>query len=1516
MSGSVDDEVVRMRFDNNAFERAVAATLGTLSKLKSSLNFTGADKGLDGIEAKANKFSLQGMSNGVDGISKKFSALSVVGVTALATIANKAVTAGLNIAKSFTTGPIKAGFENYETQINAVQTILANTGLKGAPGLAAVNKTLAELNTYANKTVYNFSEMTKNIGTFTAAGVALQPATDAIKGIANLAALSGSSSDQASTAMYQLSQAIAANKVGLQDWNSVVNAGLGGKVFQKALFNTGKLQGTLKGVKANETFDQWTKAGNSFRNSLQSGWITGKVLTSTLSQFTGDLTDAQLKSQGYNAEQIKEIQELAKTASGAATNIKTFTQLTSALKEEVATAYGAIFKTIFGDINGATKLFSGIHTVVENALTVPIYALNTLLQKTSELGGRAKAIKAFTTVFHAMGGVFDAVKDAYRSIFPATTPKGLLDTINAFGHFANLLQGFVTANKGSIENTFKGIFAVFDIGKQVVLGVVHVFTQLFSSVAGTGSNGFLEFTGRVGLMIVAFDKALKSGGLLTNFFQIVGNVLAIPIHLFQIAGAVISQLFAGFKPKSADGVTDSVTRAGDALGRLADITDNVDAWFSGLAGKIRPGVQAVINAFGNIGHAIASGFDSKTFGSILKTINTGLLAGIVLLLKKFLKGGINVDVGGGIFGKVSEALEGVTGNLKAMQTELKAKALLEIAAALGILVLSVVALAAINPQKLQGALKAMAIGFGELLGAMAILTKITGSAGFVKIPLMAASLDLLAGAILILTVAVAILSRMSWQELEKGLTAIGILLAALSASSVVLSANSAGMVRSGIGITAMAVALNLLAIAVKVFATMSWSQMLKGLAGVGIALAGIALAMRIMPKGMLLQAAAILVISVALNALYLAVKEFATLSYGTMIKGLIGIAGALVGIAIGMQLMPKGMLLQSVALIAVSVALQLIAKAVESMAQMSWSQIAKGLTALAGAMIILAGALLLMDGSLVGAAALLIVSEALHIFVPALMALGSMSWGKILKGLAALAAAFALIGIAGLLLEPVIPGMLGLGLALGLVGVAMLAFGVGASLLGIGLTAIAASGGAAIAVLITGLKGLIDLLPVLAKNLATALVSFITIIGKNAPAIIGAFVSLLTSLLEAVPKIMPSLIAAIASIVQGILTVLLENTPKLIAAGLQLLMDLLNGIKNNIGRVTTTVVDIIVNFLNALASNMPRIIAAGVNLLFKFLEGVAKAAGQIPAEVIKLIAIFLGALFGSLPKIVSAGTTLVNKMITGIGKAFGMMTTAGVQLVGKLIKAIIGQTTNLLKAGYQLISDLAGRIGDAIFSIGQYLWDKAKEIGGEIVDGILEGLKDLAKKVKDVIQGALGGTLDDIEDFLGAGSPSMVFANRIGKPISEGVAYGIDQNAGLVTDSVRSMGKTSILEMKKTMSGLAEAISADDVNYNPTITPVLDLSQVKKDAGSIGGLLTANPINAAVSFGQASDILASRAAAENDALQNQDVNTQPVPTSIKIEQNNTSPKALSTIDIYRQTNNALSLAKKALGVSP
>lgn len=417
----IDDRVVAMSFEGDKFQSGAEKALSTLGKLKDALGFGGASKGLDGIQASASRFNLGHMTDQVARATHGFSLLRTAGLIAFADIVRRGVNAGLHIAAAFTIDPIKEGFKSYETQINAVQTIMSNTGLKGAKGMSQINTVLHQLQIYANQTVYSFADMAKNIGTFTAAGVNLKTSEQSIEGIANLAAASGSSSQQASSAMYQLSQAIAAGRVHLQDWNSVVNAGIGGKLFQNALVQTGIAMGTINknAVKSVGPMHSLTIDGQAFRNSLsgkstQPSWLTSEVLTTTLSNFTGAISKAKLASEGFSAAQITAIQAQGKMAEMAATKIKTFSQLTQALKEEVATAYGAIFKTIFGSIGQAKTLFSAIHQQTENDLTIPMYKFNALLQAAVKMGARADFLQGFKNVLKDLDSVIHPIEAAFR----------------------------------------------------------------------------------------------------------------------------------------------------------------------------------------------------------------------------------------------------------------------------------------------------------------------------------------------------------------------------------------------------------------------------------------------------------------------------------------------------------------------------------------------------------------------------------------------------------------------------------------------------------------------------------------------------------------------------------------------------------------------------------------------------------------------------------------------------------------------------------------------------------------------------------------------------------------------------------------------------------------------------------------------------------------------------------------------------------------------------------------------
>ena len=405
MSKTVDERVVSMKFDNSQFEKNVKTSMSTLDKLKQSLNFKDSAKGLESINAAAKNTNLSGLSAGIETVRTKFSAMQVMGITALTNITNTAVNAGKRMVSALTIDPIKTGFNEYETKINSIQTIMSNTASKGTT-MEDVTRVIDDLNTYADKTIYNFAEMTRNIGTFTAAGVGLEKSASAIKGIANLAAASGSNSQQASTAMYQLSQALAAGTVKLQDWNSVVNAGMGGEKFQEALKATAREHGVA--------IDSIIKKQGSFRESLKTGWMTADILNETLNKFTVDgakkYAKSMVESGKWTKKQADALVKEAQSMEDAATKVKTFTQLWDTLKEAAQSGWGKTWELIIGDFDQARDLFTKLSKFFGGMIDRMSDARNAVLQ--SALGKGFKGLsKSLDTVIEPAKKATKAVSD-------------------------------------------------------------------------------------------------------------------------------------------------------------------------------------------------------------------------------------------------------------------------------------------------------------------------------------------------------------------------------------------------------------------------------------------------------------------------------------------------------------------------------------------------------------------------------------------------------------------------------------------------------------------------------------------------------------------------------------------------------------------------------------------------------------------------------------------------------------------------------------------------------------------------------------------------------------------------------------------------------------------------------------------------------------------------------------------------------------------------------------------------
>jgi tape measure domain-containing protein len=1287
MSG-IDERVVGMKFDNAQFEAGVKQSLGTMDKLNQSLQLKGASKGFDEVGKAASRLSLQGIAAGVEDIKNKFSAMGVAGVAALATITTKAVNAGIQLAKSLTIAPIAQGFAEYNTTLGSIQTILANTGLTGQAGLNKVNAALQDLNTYSDKTIYNFSEMARNIGTFTAAGVKLNVATGAIKGIANLAAVSGSTAEQASTAMYQLSQAISTGTVKLQDWNSVVNAGMGGKVFQEALKRTARNHGVA--------VDAIIKKEGSFRASLQTGWLSSKILTDTLNQFTGDMTNAQLKQMGYTDQQIKAIQKMAKTAQEAATKVKTLPQLINTLQEAVGSGWANTFTILVGNFNQAKDLFTGINNVVGGYITANAKARNDTLKTWAALGGRADLLRGFGNIFKAIIGVIKPIRDAFREIFPAKTGAQLAAMTKSFADFTEHLKIGGPAAE-ALKSTFKGLFAIFDIGAQVLKGVVKFILSFFTA-AQKGSGGILQLTGGIGDLVSAFDNWLKKGNLIGGFFDglIAGkNRVIDPImKAFQALGDIIGSVFSGIggAGNPLSGLTGQLSGVMPVLSKIGDVAKNVfdaltgsldnmasiattfagtvkeifnpfkkaaaavqsinavNASFNGAAAtgdKVKSSWQQVVDAFKAIGDffkpvvsAIEGVFSAiktkiKDFVSNmgiqdgLAVINTGFFIAFYAMLRSFIGSLKKVsDAGAKVLNNFSGILGQVQKNLKSMQTEIRAKTILEIAAAIALLAGAIYLLSKIDPKNLGASLGAVTVLVGELVGALVILQKNVDIKSSISLTALSGAFIAMAGALVLMAGAVALLGQLDASQIGKGLGAIVGLMAAITGMVTVLSKTGGGvtMVLAATGMAILAGALITFAGAVLLYDKIDAGKIADGTIKIALMLAALGLAFRAFPTNMILTAAGLAIVSFAL----------------------VGIVAAL-----------------------------------EAFGHMSVKEIAKGLITLGAAMGILAVAMNLMTGAVGGAAAMLVMATALAIFVPVLATLGSLPLKVIAIGLGALVATFAILGVAGALLAPIVPVLMGLGAAIALLGLGAAAAGAGVFLFAAGLTALAAAGAVGATAALAAIEVILQALPLMAQQLGLAFVAFAKVIGDSAGPLMAALGKLLVALIDMLIKALPKVGQLISKLIDTVLGILEKAVPRYVVAAANIILGILRGLTQKLPLIVNAAGDLIVAFITAMGKNTVKVVKAGGQMIIDTINGIA--------TVIRTQA----------PQLRAAGANLASAIIEG------------------MLGGITGG---------------ASRIKDAIGNMAQSALDKAKS-----VLGIFSPSREFAKLGKYVVLGFAQG---------------------------------------------------------------------------------------------------------------------------------------------------------------------------------
>lgn len=1568
MSRSVDDRIVRLQFDNKEFEKHAQTSMSTLDKLKKSLEFKNVAKGFQNVNNGIQSITFSPIQNGIDAVTSHFSRMEMTWSMVLANMINKAIDAGTKMVNALTIDPVKTGFQEYETQMNAIQTIWANTKDKGT-SMEDITQALDELNRYADQTIYNFTQMTNNIGRFTAAGVELDTAVTAIKGISNLAAISGASAEDASRAMYQLSQAMASGTIKLMDWNSVVNANMGGEGFQNVLKETAREHGIA--------VDAIIKQSGSFRESLSKEWLTTEVLVDALEKYTDTTT------------------ELGRTATDAATKVKTFTQLWDTLKESVQSGWSESWRLIIGDFEEARNIFTKLSDALQGFLSPFAEARNAVLrtwagvgdssQKTSEhiddvsesineldevamrvirgdykngieirfplleadgydaravqqrvneiiygvkkasddatkavtepvvdpltgLTGREMVIKGLEASLKRVAFSINLVREAFRDVFPAMTAERLIELSRRFMEFSQrtILTGESAEN---LKRTLRGFFAIFDIIIKRVKGTINTISRIIGIVDPLNS-GILSITGNIGDLIYSFDKTVlteeyfensteKTINVLKRLSEWVSNIInslgeflnvdfeKMFINVKNAATTVfneIKDLIESMKKEPVNDVeefTERVTEKFEPINRISNFFSGLWEGIKAIIDKVISGTKFLATMVKDTVTNMENPFKDLTLKDIWnldKIFAVGSLgmAG-VSITKFFLNFSKTIGDSGflGLVGSLRTVLDSVAGVFVSFQNSIKANILLKIAAAIGVLALSLIAISAIKEEPLKNAMMAI----GELFAGIILSLKTLNG---VEIAGLGGMLTGLALAVTSLTGSILLLGAFSSDTVSQGLSVILTLLFSIAGAIKLMSGGTGTTELYGVGaaIFSFASAINMLLIPMITLSLLADKTNLW--AGFGV-------------------------IALTIGVLTGAITILAAVFKSIDLTKMPGIFLTLIGFASAIQMI-------TVALIAIN--------AIDPF-YLGESLAALGLitAGLVVSMVLLAGAAKLGGKGFVGVVfGITALVGAITLLLPQIAALSLIPGDKLMntaKALSLLMLAFAASGaIIGVFAKP-------LAILTGVISVFVLSA----------------------AAFISSVVNLIKVIKSLAKSDLTGISdrigeicdaiinngpklkeAFITIIESITGAIVDTIDTVLHSITEIiytvlyyvennVGTIIESLVSILSTIIVTLLDSLSEKLPEITDSVVNFIIVLINSVADSIEERSDEIIDAIGNLINSLvvilSKTAVKLIELGGKLISNLWAGlksglnkIAPGLGEFPQKILE----FMG-IWGLIQTFKEFFTDVFEGFSEGIGPGLENLKSAVGELLSNLwdwllhdsfIANILGGIVDFGKSlvtkicdGVEVAKDWVGEKFELIFDKvqafiknpikeGKKLFDSLWDFGGELIDKIANGISAFLYKIgdgigsigtklktwiaehtiidefiqagKDFIQGIIDGITDkfgDLKDKVievatwvpnkfkslwDINSPSKVMI-PMGSAIDEGVAVGIQKGASYIDKSINTMSDDMYTSLSKTMGDLNDAIYTD-IDYEPQIKPVLNLDDVTRNANYLNGMFT------------------------------------------------------------------------------
>lgn len=1388
---SIDDRVVRMEFDNRQFESGVSTTMSMLQKLNEALKFRGATAGFEDVQKASASLNFAPLNDSLWQVRQNFSFFGEFVEQVFTRISNKIIDLGSTMIRELTTAPLKAGLSEYELQMNSTQTILASS-----PGktLEDVTRLLDELNTYADKTVYSFSDMTSNIGKFTNAGVDLDVAVKAIQGISNEAAVSGANAQEASRAMYNFAQALSAGYVKLIDWKSIENANMATKEFKEQLLETAVAVGTVEKTSdgmyrvlskngQGGTMSELIDATHLFNDSLSYQWMTTDVLTQTLGRYADETT------------------EIGKKAFAAATEVKTFSQLIDTVKESLGSGWTKSFTYMIGNLEEAKELWTGVNNEI-NAILDPIAeAREEMLKFWHDNGGRDKAIQAISDAFQGLKAIMSTIGDSFERIFPPMTGEKLVEITTAIADLADRFKKFATSSR-----TLSTLSVVFDTFFTVLKGVLGLASRVASALSpilgifADFGDSLLDVAYRFGVFAMGLSKAedpikyLQTrlpfvGDTMTMFAEAVENLVKALLDFvgIHIDGNPVTELFNKLSEFASKHFDFSF------LSKLGDSGKGLVGIFDALRGAISDALNAILSGFGSgvefiigifdgfatsaesaagaakdVGESFA-GLDAvksilSGFGSIIEWVGEKVAAAatwigerlpnlfeflgsqelrdIILNFNSLMQGGLLLSLKNFIDvlakgkeeksgGGIVDAIKGLVGDIPDKIGETFDK-LTE-------------ALSSFQESIKGSAILKIAIAIGILAGSLALLASIEPNRMAYGIAGIAAAMGTLIGAFEIISLGSTVKPR-------------------------VISAIASSLIK-------MAIAVGILSLSVKLLSSLDMESLGRGLIGIGSMIAMLSASAVILSRfggSVAKSTKGLASFAVAIGVLALSVKLLSSLDMESLGRGLLGVA-ALMGAAVisalalsrfsGSGKAAKGML-------GFAVSIGILVLSVKALSGMNMDELERGLIGIAGLVAALSVLALAVGHSSLGvgaAASILVLVGAVAALGGVVRSLGGMSLVDLGKGLGAVAISIGAMVIALKLLQTGSVGMLAGAAAMTVLAIALRIFVPVIERLGSMDIGSIVKGfltmGAALAALAVGSALLAGFAPVIftASLAIAAFGAACAVLGLSIGLVSAGIMAFATALAAAGTAIVASA-GVISTGLQTIIVSIIVGFFEGIAAGAVALLESFGEILAALGVAIHAVGDFLVQNIPYVLSVVATLVTSVLALLPTFIPQLASVVGQFIVAVIVTIVTWIPTIASVL---VAGVISLINSLANGIRDNSEAIFAAVRNLLSSVIELVLTALADIVRLIPGVGDTLAGFIEDGKEGVRQALAPESFEsMGNDAMSSATSGIESGSAELSAAAGDA--GT-DAFDSFSESFSGTDGVASEFMQPLVDGM---------------------------------------------------------------------------------------------------------------------------------------------------